>query len=170
MKVLLHTCCGPCSVFPVMVLREKGHNIHCFFYNPNIHPREEFDKRRQSFEKFMGISNLPFTVSDEFMQQKWENYNDEEDARCKMCYRMRLEQTVRFAKENGFDSFTTTLLVSPYQKHDLIKRICEELEQQYGVPFLYIDYRPGFREGQRGAREAGLYMQKYCGCIKSVRQ
>lgn len=83
------------------------------------------------------------------------------------CYRTRLEKTAQYAKENGYDSFSTTLLVSPYQKHDDIKRIGEELAEKYGLEFHYVDFRAGYREGQAKARELGLYMQKYCGCIFS---
>lgn len=170
MKLLLHTCCGPCSAYPINILRQNGFDIHCLFYNPNIHPYDEFDKRRQSFEKFMKIKNVAFTVFNEFMQQKWESYYDEKITRCEMCYRIRMEQTAQFAKMHGFEAFSTTLLVSPYQKHELIKTICMELSSKYGVEFVYIDFRAGFRVGQREAREAGLYMQKYCGCIKSIRK
>ena len=87
--------------------------------------------------------------------------------RCGKCYRLRLEQTARYAAEHGFESFTSTLFVSPYQDHDLLRRTAEELAAQYGVAFLYRDFRPGFREGQRQARELGFYMQKYCGCVFS---
>lgn len=80
---------------------------------------------------------------------------------------MRLEQTAKYAKENGYDAFSTTLLISPYQNHEALKQIGEELAQKYNLIFLYRDFRPGFREGQNEARELGLYMQKYCGCIFS---
>ena len=83
------------------------------------------------------------------------------------CYQKRLGETVRYAAENGYDAFTTTLLVSPYQKHDELKKVCEDLAQKSGIKFIYRDFREGFREGQKKARELGLYMQKYCGCIFS---
>jgi len=89
------------------------------------------------------------------------------DARCKFCYQSRLEKTVKYAKDNGYEAFTTTLLVSPYQKHELIIKIAEELSQKYEIEFIYYDFREGFRKGQQMARDAGLYMQKYCGCIYS---
>ena len=97
-----------------------------------------------------------------------KNVSDDLTNRCvKYCYRVRMEQTAKFAKENGFDAFTTTLLISPYQRHDELKEICEEVAQKYGVKFLYRDFRIGFREGQAKARELGMYMQKYCGCVFS---
>ena len=83
------------------------------------------------------------------------------------CYPTRIGATVRYAKEHGFDAFTTTLLASPYQKHEELKGVCELLAKEYGIEFIYRDFRVGFREGQAKAREAGMYMQKYCGCIFS---
>lgn len=95
------------------------------------------------------------------------NVADNIDGRCAYCYRVRMEETAKYAAEHGFDSFTTSLLISPYQKHDAIAAIAQEMGQQYGVEFLYRDFRPLFREGQDFAREHGFYMQKYCGCIFS---
>ena len=93
--------------------------------------------------------------------------NDLENRCVNYCYRVRLEQTAKFAKENGYDSFSTTLLVSPYQNHEALKQVGEELAEKYGLEFVYRDFRVGFREGQTKARELGLYMQKYCGCVFS---
>ena len=97
-----------------------------------------------------------------------KNVVDDLENRCvKYCYRVRLEQTARYAKEHGYDTFSTTLLISPYQNHNALKKIGEEMAEKYGLNFLYRDFRPGFREGQAEARELGLYMQKYCGCVFS---
>ena len=92
---------------------------------------------------------------------------DNIDGRCAYCYRVRMEETARYAAEYGFDSFTTSLLISPYQNHELLKAVGETMARKYGVEFLYRDFRPGFRAGQAKAREMGLYLQKYCGCIFS---
>ena len=90
------------------------------------------------------------------------------DTRCQdYCYPVRLEQTAKYAKENGFDTISTSLLVSPYQKHEILANIAEQIAKKYDLQFLYRDFRVGFREGQAKARELGLYMQKYCGCIFS---
>ena len=100
-----------------------------------------------------------------------KNVVDDLENRCvKYCYRVRLEQTARYAKEHGYDTFSTTLLISPYQNHNALKKIGEEMAEKYGLNFLYRDFRPGFREGQAEARELGLYMQKYCGCVFSEEQ
>ena len=92
---------------------------------------------------------------------------EKENIRCRYCYESRMDIVAKTAKENGFDTFTTTLLVSPYQKHEMLVEVCENMAKKYGVKFYYKDFREGFREGQEIARELELYMQKYCGCIYS---
>ena len=113
-----------------------------------------------------GYDNIygPDIFVDEFCKNVIRNLK----TRCTdYCYRVRLEQTAKYAKEHGFDTITTTLFVSPYQKHEELKQIAEEIAKKYELNFLYRDFRVGFREGQAKARELGLYMQKYCGCIFS---
>lgn len=167
MKLLLHMCCGPCSVYPVSVLREEGINFEGIFYNPNIHPAEEFSKRKENVERFADLKNIHVIYMDDFMQETWENFSGSNANRCSMCYALRLDETARFAKNNGFSAFTTTLLVSPYQNHELIKDLGEKAAGKYGVEFYYRDFRPGFRLGQQEAKDLGLYRQKFCGCIIS---
>ena len=122
----------------------------------------------QTFDDSKTI-DLELVVNENYgLREFCQNVSNDIENRCQnYCYRVRMEETARYAKENGFDSFTTTLLVSPYQKHEEIKAVCREMEEKYGVAFLYRDFRVGFREGQAKARELGLYMQKYCGCIFS---
>jgi predicted adenine nucleotide alpha hydrolase (AANH) superfamily ATPase len=163
-------CCAPCSVYPVSVLQQENIEIHGFFYNPNIHPKEEFLRRKENVDKFSLLKGIPVYCSDDFLQEKWENFKGAEDDRCTMCYSIRMEKAALFAKENGFDAFTTSLLVSPYQKHDLIKEIGMYYAKKHGVDFYYRDFRPGFRNGQQQAKELGLYRQKFCGCIISFNQ
>ena len=161
MKLLMHTCCAPCSVYCIESLRNENIEPTLYWYNPNIHPYMEYKTRRDTLKEYSKMINVETIYNDEY---GLENLNN----RCSnYCYKIRLEETVKYAKENGFDTFTTTLFVSPYQKHEEIKRICEELAEKYNINFLYRDFRPGFREGQAKARELGLYMQKYCGCIFS---
>ena len=167
MKLLLHMCCAPCSVYPVSVLKSEGIQIEGLFFNPNIHPIEEFNKRKENVEIFSKAENIPVHFFDDFDQESWENFSGEESDRCRMCYTIRLEKAALYAAENNFDAFTTTLLVSPYQKHELIKDIGEYMGKKYDVLFYYRDFRPGFREGQGKAKEMGLYRKKYCGCIVS---
>ncbi len=168
MKLLLHMCCGPCSTFPIQELLKENFEIQGFFYNPNIHPIEEHVRRKENVEKLSRITNIPVIYDDEFRQDEWEGMKDIGEARCNRCYSLRLEKAAEFAAQNGYDAFTTTLLVSPYQKHDLIKELGENYARKYGVDFAYRDFRPGFRQGQQMAKEMELYRQKYCGCILSV--
>lgn len=170
MKLLLHMCCAPCSVYPVSVLQDEKINFAGYFYNPNIHPREELIKRRENVEKFSYLKNIQVMYSEDFMQEKWENFNLTEDRRCHMCYSLRLDKAASYAKENGFDAFTTTLLVSPYQKHELIIELGEKTAQKHELRFFYRDFRPGFRQGQQQAKDMGLYRQKFCGCIISYHE
>ncbi len=170
MKLLLHMCCAPCSVYPVNVLQEENIDIEGFFYNPNIHPIEEFARRKENVEKFSALKGIPVIYSDAFKQDKWETFEGSEDMRCSMCYGTRMEKAARQAKEGGFDAFTTTLLVSPYQNHELMRELGEKFAQKYGVGFYYKDFRQGFRLGQQQAKEMELYRQKFCGCIISFNQ
>ncbi len=168
MKLLLHMCCGPCSTYPIQELLKEDLEIQGFFYNPNIHPLEEHIRRRENVEKLSGITNIPVVYNDEFRQDQWEKMRDIGEARCQTCYSLRMEEAARYAHDNDFDAFSTTLLVSPYQKHDLIKKLGEFYAGKYGVKFEYRDFRPGFRQGQQIAKDMGLYRQKYCGCILSL--
>jgi len=168
MKILMHSCCGPCTVYPLMRLREEGHEVTSLWYNPNIHPFTEYKSRYEALlllseqEKFDVIDIQNYGIR-EFTKNVVNNI----DARCLYCYESRLEITAKEAKERGFDGFTTSLLVSPYQKHELIINVCKKYSEKYDIEFVYEDFRVGFREGQNIAREKGLYMQKYCGCIYS---
>ena len=170
MKLLVHICCAPCSVYPVGTLQKEDIYFEGYFYNPNIHPAEEFQRRRENVERFSDIKGFHVHYLDDTRQDLWEGFSGPGFERCRMCYRMRLDKAASFAREKGFDAFTTTLLVSPYQKHDLIKELGREFEAKYGVEFFYRDFRPGFRQGQQQAKELGLYRQKFCGCIVSLRE
>ena len=167
MKLLMHMCCAPCSVYPVSVLQDEGVDMEGLFFNPNIHPMDEFLRRKENVEIFSRIKGIPVTFKDDFMQEAWEKFNGGGRERCFMCYSLRLNETASFAKEHGYDAFTTSLLVSPYQKHELIKELGERFAEKYGVNFYYRDFRSGFRQGQQLAKEMGLYRQKFCGCIIS---
>lgn len=170
MKLLLHMCCAPCSVYPTSVLEEEGISYEGFFFNPNIHPIEEFQRRKDNVEIFSAIKNIPVHYMDDFKQDTWEQFKGDEEQRCSMCYSVRMDKAAAFAKEKGFDAFTTSLLVSPYQKHELIKELGEKYAKKHGVKFYYRDFRPGFRQGQQQAREMELYRQKFCGCIISYKE
>lgn len=172
MKLLMHTCCAPCSVYCIDRLREEGIEPTVYWYNPNIHPYKEYEARRDCLKEYTKSINVEAIFEEDYgLKEFCKNVIDDLGNRCvNYCYRVRLEKTVQFAKQNGYDTFTSTLFVSPYQKHEELKKVCEELAERYNIKFLYIDFRVGFREGQAKARELGLYMQKYCGCIFSEAQ
>ena len=160
-------CCAPCAVYPVSVLEKENIKLTGFFCNPNIHPMDEYERRRETVAEYSRLKSMPVKYCDDFRQDEWEKFEGNAEQRCGMCYALRLEMAAFCAKEGRFDAFTTTLLVSPYQKHELIKEVGEKIGREYGIEFHYRDFRPGFRLGQQQAKEMGLYRQKYCGCIIS---
>lgn len=169
MKLLLHMCCGPCAVYPHKVLSME-HDITGLFYNPNIHPYTEYKKRLDTAREFADKSDFKLITIDEYnLDEFLRNAAFREGQRCIMCYAERLERAASVAKSGRFDAFSTTLLVSPFQKHDLIRKIGDEAGKKYGVDFLYKDFREGFKEGVEKSKELGLYRQPYCGCIYSER-
>ena len=169
MKLLMHTCCAPCSVYCIDSLRAEGIEPTVYWFNPNIHPYMEYKARRDCLKEYTKSIRVEAIFEEEYgLDSFCKNVVNSLNTRCiDYCYPVRLEQTAKYAKEHGYDTITTTLLVSPYQKHEELKQIAEKIAQKYGLNFLYRDFRVGFREGQTKARELGLYMQKYCGCIFS---
>ena len=169
MKLLMHTCCAPCSVYCIDSLREEGIEPTVYWFNPNIHPYIEYKTRRDTLKDYTASINVNAIFEDDYgLDEFCKHVVNSLETRCQdYCYPVRLEQTAKYAKENGYDTITTTLLVSPYQKHDIIKNLGETIAQKYGLTFLYRDFRVGFKRGQAKARELGLYIQKYCGCIFS---
>lgn len=167
MKLLLHTCCAPCLIYPAGRLLEEGHELTTFYYNPNIQPFSEFDRRRDAFIYYTQMKGLPVMEDAYDFQNYLRQVAFHEDERCRICYRMRMMKTAENAAFHGFEAFSTTLLVSPYQQHEDLAEAGREAAEVHGVEFLYQDFREGFREGRRIARELGIYRQKYCGCVYS---
>lgn len=168
MKILLHMCCGPCSIAPVKYLREHDFNIQGYFYNPNIHPYKEFQRRLDTLREYAEAEDLPLIADDDYALESFlRGVVHKESTRCLYCYEIRLRGAARKAKECGTDAFSTTLLVSPYQNHEQIKYIGETVAQEEGIPFYYADYRPGWREAVSESRRREMYRQPYCGCIYS---
>ena len=164
----MHICCAPCANRPIAALREEGMEPVGFWYNPNIHPYTEYQARKHTLEDYAGEIGMKLVIGGSYDLRGYISHvAGDIDGRCAWCYRCRMEETARYAAEHGFSAFTTSLLVSPYQKHDAICAVAREMGERYGVAFLYRDFRPLFREGQAFAREHGFYMQKYCGCIFS---
>ncbi len=168
MRLLLHICCAPCSIACIDTLQSEGIDLTGFWYNPNIHPYTEYRQRLNTLTDYAASLGLSLIRGGSYdLRGFLTAVGGAYDRRCGVCYRLRMEETARFAAENGYDGFSTTLLISPYQNHELLKKTAEEAAEKYGTSFVYRDFRPRFREGQDRARELGLYMQKYCGCIFS---
>ena len=169
MKLLLHTCCAPCSIYCIDTLRKEKIEPTVYWYNPNIHPYTEYRLRKDTLNEYATSINVQAVFEEEYgLINFCKNTINDLENRCQnYCYKIRLEQTARYAKEHGFDSISTTLLISPYQKHNILKQLGENIGNKYGLNFVYRDFRVGFYEGQERAKELGLYRQKYCGCIFS---
>ena len=168
MKTLLHICCAPCANQPIEVLKTDGLEVTGFWFNPNIHPFTEYRARRNTVRDYLQAIELPLIEQNDYALRPFVRAVAEDiENRCIKCYEMRLFETARVAKEGGFDSFTSSLFISPYQNHELMRETAERAASEYGVQFLYRDFRPLFRDGQNKAKELGFYMQKYCGCVFS---
>ena len=165
----MHTCCAPCSIYCIDSLRAENIEPTLFWYNPNIHPYIEYKTRRDCLKEYAETIGAKLILQEEYgLDEFCQNVVGDLKNRCvNYCYPKRLGETVRYAAENGYEAFTTTLLVSPYQKHAELQKVCEKLAKEAGIQFLYRDFRVGFRAGQEKARTLGLYRQKYCGCIFS---
>jgi epoxyqueuosine reductase len=168
MKLLLHTCCAPCLIYPVERLAEKVFEVTGFFYNPNIHPFAEYQARKLAIEGFAQPNNIEMIYPEYDPADFFHAVHlKERNGRCSVCWYMRLKVTAREAKSRGFSHFSTTLLVSPYQDQELLKEIGGTISREEGVDFYYEDFRPGFKKAHDIARSQNIYCQKYCGCLYS---
>ena len=168
MKTLLHICCAPCANQCVERLRDENIELTGFWFNPNIHPFTEYRERRNCLRAYAETVNLPLIEKNDYALRPFVRAVAENiGSRCVKCYEMRLFETAKTAKKLGFDSFTSSLFISPYQNHELMKSVAAQAAETYGVAFLYRDFREVFKAGQAYAKEQGFYMQKYCGCVFS---
>ena len=171
MKVLLHMCCAPCTIYPLKVLEDEGYRVFGFFFNPNIHPYQEYRRRLETVQQFVGHVALEVIYRDEYDVASFlREIVFRESKRCHICYHMRLDATARLAKKSQMDGFTSTLLYSKRQNHELICQMGEEIGRRHEIPFVYRDFRQGWQEGVQESRELNLYRQEYCGCIFSEQE
>ena len=169
-KVLLHICCGPCGIHPVETLRQEGFELQGFFFNPNIQPFQEHERRKQALQQLAEAVSLPVIYAEDYDLESWlRMVAFREKDRCPFCYELRLAETARQARAGGFDGFSSTLLYSKHQDHTRIRELGEALAREHGVRFLYRDFRAGWKHGIEVSQEMGLYRQPYCGCIFSER-
>ena len=169
-KILVHICCAPDALY-VMDLLRKDFYIHGFFYNPNIHPLEEYEKRLEETKKVARIVDFKLYEA-EYNKQKWfeivEKFKDEPEKgrRCDVCYALRLEKTARKTSELGFDIFTTVMSLSPWKKAEVMNRMGKMFARRYGIQFLEANFKKkdGFQKSIELSKKHNLYRQNYCGC------
>jgi len=168
--LLVHVCCGPCATYSVDHLRGLGWHVEGYWANPNIHPYSEHERRREALEGYAARIGLPMHWAEAYRLAEFLRAiagHERPGERCVRCYRLRLEETAVVAAAGGFRAITTTLLISPYQDQAALRRIGEEVAAAHGVQFFYDNLRRGYADSRRLAREAGLYLQRYCGCLFS---
>lgn len=171
MKVLLHICCAPCCIVPIETLKSEGMDVMGFFYRHNIHPYTECLRRQETLQSYADQINLRMICQEGYDLEGFiQNVVYREADRCSYCYHDRLRTTALVAKRGKFDYFTSTLLYSKFQKHDTIRSIGESVGRSVGIPFLYKDFRSGWKEGIKISKDLKLYRQQYCGCIYSEKE
>ena len=171
MKILLHICCAPCSIYPLKILHMKKFEVMGFFYKHNIHPYTECIKRKETLQNYAKMINLEVIYQKGYDLEGFiRNAVFRESNRCAYCYHDRLKSTAMIAKRGKFDYFTTTLLYSKFQKHNTIRSIGESIGKSVGVPFYYHDFRAGWKEGIEESKNLKMYRQQYCGCIYSEKE
>lgn len=149
-------------------MKQKGIEVEGFWFNPNIHPYTEYKNRLDSLRYLQSIWDLKVHYEDHYgLKEFLRNVIGKEDNRCHYCYRIRLEEAAKRAKKINADAFTTSLLISPFQKIDAIIDIGREIQERYSIEFYVDNFRKGYSESRRLSKELGLYRQKYCGCIYS---
>jgi hypothetical protein len=188
MKLLLHTCCAPCLTGSRIPFEEEGFELTAYWYNPSIHPYTEHERRLHTFQRYLFLRPMDLIQEEGFEQYGFlkgqiqnalssgddadqENPQkmgtDQRKARCGFCYRKRMERTVLRAKEEGFEYFSTTMLLSKHQDHEGIRECCKEMQDESGVEFIYRDLRKQWKDSVRLSKELKLYRQPYCGCVFS---
>ena len=171
MKVLMHSCCGPCTIYPLEVLRDEGHIVMGYYYRHNIHPYTECLRRQETLEHYAAEQKLRVIIQEGYdMEGFIRNVAFREKERCRYCYHDRLRAAALVARKGKFDAFTSTLLYSRHQKHDLIHEMGDAIGRETGVPFFYRDFRVGWKVGIETSKKLGMYRQPYCGCIYSEKE
>ena len=167
-SVLIHCCCAHCAAYTANYWREQGYAVSALWYNPNIHPYTEHQQRLEAMKSLAQEMKLPLIISEDYdMIEYFHRVVGHESERCQYCFRLRLSKTVETAQLKGFNAFTTTLLISPHQKHDLIREVGHKVAEASGLTFLYADLRKRYSDSRRLTKGLNLYRQQYCGCVYS---
>jgi predicted adenine nucleotide alpha hydrolase (AANH) superfamily ATPase len=167
-KVLVHVCCAHCAAYTIDYWRQQGHEVSALWYNPNIHPYQEHQNRLESVKTLAKVKDLTLIICEGYdVMEYFRRVSGQEIERCRHCFNLRLSKAADIARENGFGAFTTTLLISPHQKHDLILETGIKQAEEKGVRFLYADLRKRFSDSRHLTKPLNLYRQQYCGCLYS---
>ncbi len=167
-SILIHTCCAHCSAYTIEYWRSQGYNVSGFWYNPNIHPYTEHNLRLEAVKTLSETMNFPLIVADGYVFKAYfQKIAGHEDNRCCICFELRLGMAAKKTRELGIDSFTSSLLISPHQKHEIAREIGEKAAAENGVGFLYADLRKRYSDSRHITKPMELYRQQYCGCIYS---
>jgi predicted adenine nucleotide alpha hydrolase (AANH) superfamily ATPase len=163
-NILVHTCCAPCAFKVVSHLKDMGYIVDLLFYNPNIHPEEEYNKRLEGVKMLADIQSSNLIIDNTYSQKDWEEVNSK---RCLFCYEDRIDKLFYYAKKYNYELVTTSLLTSIYQNHELVKNLLIKYSKIYNIDYYYFDFRNYFYESKLLSKNHGIYIQKYCGCIIS---
>jgi predicted adenine nucleotide alpha hydrolase (AANH) superfamily ATPase len=166
-KLMLHACCGPCLLEPYDALASDGTEVRVVYANPNIHPRDEYEHRRDTLLEYarargIDVDELPYDTA--AWDEAVRGLEHDASARCRACFGLRIGMAARHAAESGYDAVATTLTVSPYQDPEAIREAGERVCAEAGVAFLVTDFRDRYPEAVRRSRELGMYRQNFCGC------
>lgn len=172
-KILLHACCGPCSLEPTRLLQQEGYDITIAYSNANIHPREEYEHRLDTLTTWANTQDIT-VLEGTYDPKEWRRrvgpaaeWGADHAERCRRCYRMRLQEAAQMAVEGGFEGLSTTLAVSPYQFSEICHEELERAAAAVGLPAIWHDFRPYYPQATRRSRELGMYRQNFCGCTFS---
>ena len=172
MKILLHACCGPCSLAPTRLLMEQDASFSIYFSNPNIHPATEYEHRLETICDCVAKPNGIELVCAAYDPQTWEEvagiHGTDREARCRACYRLRFERAAAYAASQGFDAIDSTLSISPYQYTNTILEELERAANLHGIKSAGTDYHEFYQEATRRSKQLGMYRQNYCGCRFSM--
>ncbi|MEW6142866.1 MAG: epoxyqueuosine reductase QueH [Chloroflexota bacterium] len=167
-SLLLHVCCAHCGAYSIDYWRNQGYSVTALWYNPNIHPYLEYQRRLEAVEILTKASGISLIKHDDYeIASFFRAVAGHEEDRCRYCFALRLSHTAFVARDRGFDVFSTTILISPYQKHEVAKQVGESAAADAGVGFLYADLRKRFSDSRRITKPMELYRQQYCGCLFS---
>ncbi|MFA6466643.1 MAG: epoxyqueuosine reductase QueH [Patescibacteria group bacterium] len=172
-RLLLHSCCAPCSIY-VLEQLAKDYQLSIFFYDPNIHPRKEYNLRRDEMQKYakkiaINFEEGPYNTAEWFTKTKGLEAEPEKGQRCEVCFDIRLGQTAKKAKEENYDLWATVMSISPHKDVSQINCVANKLVKEYGVKFLEADWKKnnGFKIASEMSKKEGFYRQDYCGCLYS---